>query len=103
MIGGALVGTFLGVLLAYGMAGPFATRLKGVVEEESQFFEVIRAVLITHLHGNAPQVSIETGRKMAPSQHMPSIPGTRSRRPIRPAHVSQRRQRPSRPLETPIR
>ncbi len=73
MIGGALVGTFLGVLLAYGLAGPFATRLKGVVEEESQFFEVIRAVLITHLHGNAPQVSIETGRKMAPSQHMPSF------------------------------
>ena len=73
MIGGALVGTFLGVLLAYGMAGPFATRLKSVVEEESQFFEVIRAVLITHLHGNAPQVSIETGRKMAPTQHMPTF------------------------------
>ena len=73
MIGGALVGTFLGVLLAYGLAGPFATRLKGVVEEEAQFFEVIRAVLIAHLHGNAPQVSIETGRKMAPTQHMPSF------------------------------
>lgn len=73
MIGGALVGTFLGVLLAYGMVGPFATRLKSVVEEESQFFEVIRAVLITHLHGNAPQVSIETGRKMAPTQHMPTF------------------------------
>ena len=73
MIGGALVGTFLGVLLAYGLAGPFASRLKGVVEEESQFFEVIRAVLIAHLHGNAPQVSIETGRKMAPNQHMPSF------------------------------
>ena len=73
MIGGALVGTFLGVLLAYGMAGPFATRLKSVVEEESQCLEVIRAVLITHLHGNAPQVSIETGRKMAPTQHMPTF------------------------------
>ena len=73
MIGGALVGTFLGVLLAYGLAGPFASRLKGVIEEESQFFEVIRAVLIAHLHGNAPQVSIETGRKMAPNQHMPSF------------------------------
>ncbi len=73
MIGGALVGTFLGVLLAYGMAGPFAARLKGVVEEESKFFEVIRAVLVAHLHGNAPQVSVETGRKMAPNQHMPSF------------------------------
>jgi chemotaxis protein MotA len=73
MIGGALVGTFLGVLLAYGVAGPFAGRLKGVVEEESKYFEVIRAVLVAHLHGNAPQVSVETGRKMAPNQHMPSF------------------------------
>ncbi|MCW3477083.1 flagellar motor stator protein MotA [Limobrevibacterium gyesilva] len=73
MIGGALVGTFLGILLAYGVAGPFASRLKGVVEEESKFFEVIRAVLVAHLHGNAPQVSVETGRKMAPNRHMPSF------------------------------
>jgi chemotaxis protein MotA len=73
MIGGALVGTFLGVLLAYGMAGPFASRLKGVVEEESKYYEVIRAVLVAHLHGNAPQVSVETGRKMAPNQHMPTF------------------------------
>jgi chemotaxis protein MotA len=73
MIGGALVGTFLGVLLAYGLMGPFAARLKGVVEEESKFFEVIRAVLVAHLHGNAPQVAVETGRKMVPSGHMPSF------------------------------
>jgi chemotaxis protein MotA len=73
MIGGALTGTFLGVLLAYGMVGPFASRLKGVVEEEAKYFEVIRAVLVTHLHGNAPQVSVESGRKMVPNQHMPSF------------------------------
>ena len=73
MIGGALVGTFLGVLLAYGMVGPCATRLKGVVEEECQYFEVIRAVLVAHLHGNAPQVAVETGRKMAPTAYMPSF------------------------------
>ncbi len=73
MIGGALVGTFLGVLLAYGMAGPLASRLKSVVEEEGKYLEVIRAVLIAHLHGNAPAISVETGRKMAPTQHMPSF------------------------------
>ncbi len=73
MIGGALVGTFLGVLLAYGMAGPVAARMKGVVEEEAKYMEVIRAVLVTHLHGNAPQVSVETGRKMAPNEHMPTF------------------------------
>lgn len=73
MIGGALVGTFLGVLLAYGLVGPFAMRLKGVVDEESKYFEVIRAVLVAHLHGNAPQVAVETGRKMVPSGQMPSF------------------------------
>jgi chemotaxis protein MotA len=73
MIGGALVGTFLGILLAYGMAGPFATRMAGIVQEEAKFLEVIRAVLVTHLHGNAPQVSVESGRKMVPSEHMPSF------------------------------
>ena len=73
MIGGALVGTFLGVLLAYGMVGPCAARMKAVVEEEAKFYEVIRAVIVAHLHGNAPQISVEAGRKMVPNAHMPSF------------------------------
>ncbi len=73
MIGGALVGTFLGVLLAYGIAAPFSARMQGVVVADSKYSEVIRAVLVAHLHGNAPQVSVETGRKMVPNQHMPSF------------------------------
>lgn len=73
MIGSALVGTFLGVFLAYGLMAPMASRLQSVVEEEIKYYEVIRAVLVAHLHGNAPQVSVETGRKMAPTEHMPSF------------------------------
>ena len=73
MIGGALVGTFLGILLSYVMFAPFASRLKGVVVDEAMFMEVIRAVIVTHLHGNAAQVSIESGRKMVPNAHMPSF------------------------------
>jgi chemotaxis protein MotA len=73
MIGGALVGTFLGVLLAYGMAAPFAGRIKAIVEADAKYNEVIRAVLVAHLHGNAPQVSVETGRKMVPNAHMPGF------------------------------
>ncbi len=73
MIGGALVGTFLGVLLAYGLMGPLAARLKSIVEEEALYYEVIRAVIVAHLHGNAPQVSVETGRKVAPSSFMPTF------------------------------
>jgi len=73
MIGGALVGTFLGVLLAYGIAGPFSARMAGVVMADAKYNEVIRAVLVAHLHGNAPQISVETGRKMVPNEHMPSF------------------------------
>jgi chemotaxis protein MotA len=73
MIASALCGTFLGVLLAYGLVGPCASRLQAVVEEEAKFYEVIRAVLVTHLHGNAPQVSVESGRKMVPNEHMPTF------------------------------
>jgi len=73
MIGGALVGTFLGVLLAYGIAAPCAARIKAIVEGDSKYSEVIRAILVAHLHGNAPQVSVETGRKMVPNQFMPSF------------------------------
>jgi chemotaxis protein MotA len=47
--------------------------MAGIVQEEAKFLEVIRAVLVTHLHGNAPQVSVEAGRKMVPSEHMPSF------------------------------
>ena len=73
MIGAALCGTFLGVLLAYGLTGPIACRMRTVVEEDAKFYEVVRAVLVTHLHGNAPQVSVESGRKMVPSHLMPSF------------------------------
>lgn len=73
MIGEALTGTFLGVLLAYGVIGPISVRLRSVVEEDAKYSEVIRAVLVAHLHGNAPQVSVETGRKMVPNLHMPSF------------------------------
>ncbi len=73
MIGGALVGTFLGVLLAYCFVGPIADRLKQVIEEDARYFEVIRATVVSHLHGNPPQVSIETGRKMVPNEYMPTF------------------------------
>jgi chemotaxis protein MotA len=73
MIGSALVGTFLGVFLAYGLVGPMATRLKDVVEEESAFYRIIRSVLVAHLHGNAAQISVEIGRGSVPSGSQPSF------------------------------
>ena len=73
MIGGALVGTFLGVFLAYGFFGPFATRMNQVVEEEGAFYKVIMDVLVGHLHGNAAQVSVEKGRMNVPTSMEPSF------------------------------
>jgi len=73
MIGGALVGTFLGVFLAYGMVGPMATRMKEVVDEEGAFYRIIRSVLVAHLHGNPAQISVEIGRGSVPSGAQPSF------------------------------
>jgi chemotaxis protein MotA len=73
MIGGALVGTFLGVFMAYGMVGPLAGRMKDVVDEEGSFYRIIQSVLVAHLHGNAAQISVEIGRGSVPSDAQPSF------------------------------
>ncbi|TRO95908.1 flagellar motor stator protein MotA [Glycocaulis profundi] len=73
MIGGALVGTFLGVFLAYGFVGPFAVRMKDVTEEEGIFYKIIQDVLVAHLHGNAAQISVEIGRGSIPTKMQPSF------------------------------
>jgi chemotaxis protein MotA len=73
MIGGALVGTFMGVFLAYGMVGPMATRMKSIVDEEAALYRIIQSVLVAHLHGNAAQISVEIGRGDIPSAAQPSF------------------------------
>jgi chemotaxis protein MotA len=72
MIGGALVGTFLGVFLAYGIVGPFAVRVKAVVDEDQHFYNLIREVLVAALHQHAPNICVEVGRQNAPSGLRPS-------------------------------
>ena len=73
MIGSALVGTFLGVFFAYGFIGHFASRLGQIIDEEGQFYKIIKDVLVAHLHGNAAQVSVEIGRGQIPSESQPSF------------------------------
>jgi len=73
MIGGALVGTFLGVFLAYAFVGPFAGRLKAVVEEEAQFYQLIREVLVANLHRHSPGICVEVGRQNTPAGVRPSF------------------------------
>jgi len=73
MIGGALTGTFLGVFLSYGLIGPIASKLGQVYEQEHTFYLIIRSVLVSHLHGNAPQISVEIGRGNIPTVYQPSF------------------------------
>ena len=73
MIGSALVGTFLGVLLAYGVIGPLAGRIKGVIEEEGLMLKMIRQVITAHLEGLGPQLAIEVGRRSVPTRFQPSF------------------------------
>lgn len=73
MIGGALVGTFLGVFLAYGIVGPFASRLKAVADEEFQFYRLIREVLVASLHNHPPALCIEVGRQNTPHPVRPNF------------------------------
>ncbi|MEP4309795.1 MAG: flagellar motor stator protein MotA, partial [Lentilitoribacter sp.] len=73
LIGGALVGTFLGVFLAYGLVGPFALRVGAVIEEDAHFYRLIREVLVANLHRHAPNICIEVGRQNTPSHFRPSF------------------------------
>jgi chemotaxis protein MotA len=73
MIGSALVGTFLGVFMAYGLVAPLASRMKGIVEEDGSFYRIIQSVLVAHLHGNAAQISVELGRGNVPTESQPSF------------------------------
>ncbi len=73
MIGGALVGTFLGVFLAYGLVGPFASKIKTVTEDDGHFYQLIREVLVANLHNHATNICIEVGRQNTPSHVRPSF------------------------------
>lgn len=73
LIGGALVGTFLGVFLAYGIVGPFAAKMNAVAEEDRHFYQLIREVLVANLYTHAPNICIEVGRQNTPSHCRPTF------------------------------
>jgi len=77
LIGGkvaaALVGTFLGILLAYGFVGPMSTALEQRAEEESRFFACLKACILANVQGYSPQVAVEFGRKTMASTLRPSF------------------------------
>jgi len=73
LIGGALVGTFLGILLAYGFVGPLASAIKMAQEANSKYLTCLKAGILAHVAGNAPAVSVEFARKTRLSSVRPTF------------------------------
>nr|WP_325250186.1 flagellar motor stator protein MotA [Amylibacter sp.] len=73
MIGGALVGTFLGVFLAYCVVQPFADRIKAIEEADYSFAKVIRDTVVAMTQGHPPNVCVEIGRGNIPERLRPSF------------------------------
>jgi chemotaxis protein MotA len=73
MIGGALVGTFLGILVSYGFVAPLASQLEQKVEESGKIYQVIKVVLLASMNGYTPQVAVEFGRKVLYSTDRPGF------------------------------
>ncbi len=73
MIGSALVGTFLGILLAYAFAEPLAGLLEQKVDEAGKGLQCIKTTLLASMQGYAPQVAIEFGRKVLYSTERPTF------------------------------
>jgi chemotaxis protein MotA len=72
-VAAALVGTFLGILLAYGFIGPMSTALERMAKEEAQFFVTLKTCIIAMVQGYAPQIAIEFGRKATPFDLRPGF------------------------------
>ena len=72
-IGAALVGTFVGILLAYGFVGPLATLLGQKLEEATKELQCVKVTLLASLQGYAPSLAIEFGRKVLFSTERPSF------------------------------
>lgn len=73
LIAHALVGTFLGILLAYGFVGPLASLLEQKLEESSKMFQCVKVTLLASLNGYAPALAVEFGRKVLFSTERPTF------------------------------
>lgn len=73
MIGGALVGTFLGVWLSYGMVAPIAGAMTQKAHSEVMYYKCMKVAIIAFLNGSAPQVAVEFARKFLPHDVQPTF------------------------------
>ncbi|MCL6646596.1 MAG: hypothetical protein K6U88_16850, partial [Dehalococcoidia bacterium] len=72
-VAAALVGTFLGILLCYGLLGPMAAKMGKAAEEEGHFYHVVRNAITAFLKGTSPLLSVEFARRVIPGHVRPSF------------------------------
>ena len=72
-VAAALVGTFLGILLCYGVAGPLSSNMSKTADEHNEYLHVLRVLLLSFLKGSAPMIAIELGRRAIPAHVRPSF------------------------------
>jgi chemotaxis protein MotA len=73
MIGGALVGTFLGVLLSYCLVGPIASKLHQIVDADCKPYSIVKTAIVAYTQGLPIQVAVELARRMTPSPYAPTF------------------------------
>jgi chemotaxis protein MotA len=72
-VAAALVGTFLGILLCYGLVGPIAANMSKTVEDEHAYYYVLRVLIIAFMKGSAPTTAVEFGRRAIPGHVRPDF------------------------------
>jgi chemotaxis protein MotA len=72
-VAAALVGTFLGILLCYGVAGPLSSNMSKTSDEHNEYLHVLRVLILSFLKGSAPMIAIEMGRRAVPAHVRPSF------------------------------
>src|SRR5271168_1900654 len=72
-VAAALVGTFLGILLCYGLIGPVAANMSKSAEEEHSYYHVLRVIMISFMKGTPPSIAVEFGRRAIPGHVRPSF------------------------------
>ncbi len=75
-VAAALVGTFLGILMCYGLVGPIASNMAKTAEDEHAYYNVLRVLMISFMKGSAPVLAIEFGRRSIPGHLRPSFQET---------------------------
>jgi len=72
-VAAALVGTFLGILLCYGLVGPIASNMSKTADDERAYYDVLRVLILAFIKGTSPLLAIEIGRRAVPGNVRPSF------------------------------